>query len=45
MHIFDTMCFKMRNKIICYCQSNNELGFHSESTKLYDAIDCVLPMN
>ncbi len=39
------MCLKIRNKIIYYCQSDNKLGFHLESTKLCDAINCVLPMN
>lgn len=39
------MGLKMRNKIIRYCQSDNQLGLHPDSTKLCNAIDRVLLMN
>ena len=39
------MRLKMRSEIIRYCQFDNDLGFHPESTKLCDAIDRVLPIN
>ena len=35
----------MQNKIIHYCQSDNELGLYPEFTKLYNAINYILPMN
>lgn len=39
------MRLKMRNKIIRYCQSDNEFGFHPKFAKLYNAINYVLSMN
>lgn len=35
----------MQNKIIRYCQSDYQIGLHPNSTKLSNAIKCVLPMN
>lgn len=45
MPVLNTICLKMQNKIIYYCQSDNQLGLHSNSTKLYNVINCVLLMN
>lgn len=45
MPIFNTMHLKMQNEIICYSQSDNELGLYFESTKLYNAINYILLIN
>ena len=35
----------MQNKIMCYCQFDNQLGFHPDSARLYNVINYVLPIN
>ena len=39
------MRLRMQSKIIHYCQCDNDLSLHPESTKLCNAINYVLPMN
>ena len=43
--VFNTISLKMQNKIIYCCQSDNQLSLYPYSIRLYNAIDCVLPIN
>lgn len=36
---------EIQNEIICYYQSDNKLGLYPSFTKLYNAINRILPMN
>ena len=45
MPIFNIMYLEMQNKIIHYCQSTNKLCLYPKSTKVYNAINHILPIN
>ncbi len=45
MPVFNVMDSLIQNEIVCYYQSNGELGLHPDSAKLCNAIDCMLLIN